>query len=156
MGGEHDQSQTDSDGNDIAGVRLPDVTVPLTTYTGWALRRGAQANDGCEAAGQFIPFARTLADRANGDPRPSVAERYKTFGDYHRKIVRAVEEMVEDRLLLCEDVEAQLTRLMQAGLARGVPGPEGGILPAVQLPKQCRDKKDHHDEDDDDDDDDDD
>ena len=49
--------KTDSDGNDIAGVRLPDVTVPLATYTGWALRRGAQANDGCEAAGQFIPFA---------------------------------------------------------------------------------------------------
>jgi len=102
--------KTDSDGNDIAGVRLPDVTVPLATYTGWALRRGAQANDGCEAAGQFIPFARTEAERAaTGDPRPSVAERYKTFGDYHRKIVRAVEDMVEDRLLLCEDVEAQLT-----------------------------------------------
>jgi Alpha/beta hydrolase domain len=30
--------KTDSDGNDIAGVRLPDVTVPLATYTGWALR----------------------------------------------------------------------------------------------------------------------
>jgi len=102
--------KTDSDGNDIAGVRLPDVTVPLATYTGWALRRGAQANDGCEAAGQFIPFAKTEADRAaTGDPRPSVAERYKTFGDYHGKIVRAVEDMVEDRLLLCEDVEAQLT-----------------------------------------------
>src|SRR5205085_4705108 len=34
--------KTDSDGNDIAGVRLPDVTVPLATYTGWSLRRGAQ------------------------------------------------------------------------------------------------------------------
>ena len=54
--------KTDSDGNDIAGVRLPDVTVPVATYTGWALRRGVQANDGCEAAGQFIPFARTEAE----------------------------------------------------------------------------------------------
>ena len=33
--------KTDSDGNDIAGVRLPDVRVPLATYTGWALRSGA-------------------------------------------------------------------------------------------------------------------
>ena len=33
--------KTDSDGNEIAGVRLPDVTVPLATYTGWALRAGA-------------------------------------------------------------------------------------------------------------------
>ncbi len=146
--------KTDSDGNDIAGVRLPDVTVPLATYTGWALRRGAQADDGCEAAGQFIPFPRTRDDRTKtGDPRLSVAERYESFGAYHGKIVRAVEDMVEDRLLLCEDVEAQLTRLMQAGLDRGVPPPEGGVLPAVQLPKECREDK-HHDRDHDDDDDD--
>jgi len=146
--------KTDSDGNDIAGVRLPDVTVPLATYTGWALRRGAQADDGCEAAGQFIPFPRTRDDRTKtGDPRLSVAERYESFGAYHGKIVRAVEDMVEDRLLLCEDVEAQLTRLMQAGLDRGVPPPEGGVLTAVQLPKECREDK-HHDRDHDDDDDD--
>jgi len=146
--------KTDSDGNDIAGVRLPDVTVPLATYTGWALRRGAQADDGCEAAGQFIPFPRTRDDRTKtGDPRLSVAERYESFGAYHSKIVRAVEDMVEDRLLLCEDVEAQLTRLMQAGLDRGVPLREGEVLPAVQLPKECREDK-HHDRDHDDDDDD--
>ncbi|MGB8436625.1 MAG: alpha/beta hydrolase domain-containing protein, partial [Burkholderiales bacterium] len=47
--------KTDKDGNDIAGVRLPDVTVPLATYTGWALRAGTWANDGCEGSGQFIP-----------------------------------------------------------------------------------------------------
>ena len=63
--------KTDSDGNDIAGVRLPDLRVPLATYTGWALRSGAHANDGCEASGQFIPFPRTEAERAaSGDPRP--------------------------------------------------------------------------------------
>ena len=143
--------KTDSDGNDIAGVRLPDVTVPLATYTGWALRRGAQADDGCEAAGQFIPFPRTRDDRTKtDDPRLSVAERYESFGAYHSKIVRAVEDMVEDRLLLCEDVEAQLTRLMQAGLDRGVPLREGEVLPAVELPKQCRKGK-HGDSDDDED-----
>src|SRR5207237_1769197 len=66
--------KTDSDGNDIAGVRLPDVTVPLGTYTGWALRSGAQANDGCESSGQFIPFAQTEAARVGAtDPRQSVA-----------------------------------------------------------------------------------
>ena len=75
--------KTDSDGNDIAGVRLPDVTVPLATYTGWALRSGAQANDGCEASGQYIPFARTAVERElSGDPRPSVEERYPSFGQY--------------------------------------------------------------------------
>ena len=29
-------SKTDSDGNDIAGVRVPSVAVPIATYTGWA------------------------------------------------------------------------------------------------------------------------
>jgi hypothetical protein len=42
--------RTDRDGNDIAGVRLPDVTVPLATYTGWALRAGSATGDGCEGA----------------------------------------------------------------------------------------------------------
>jgi hypothetical protein len=51
--------KTDADGNDIAGVRLPDVRVPLNTYTGWALRAaGLGENDGCEGSGQRIPFPR--------------------------------------------------------------------------------------------------
>ena len=118
--------KTDSDGNDIAGVRLPDVTVPLATYTGWALRRGTWANDGCEAAGQYIPFARTKAERmASGDPRPSVEERYKSFGQYRSAVVNAVDALVKNRLLLCEDAGAQVTRLIDAGLAAGVPAPDG-------------------------------
>jgi hypothetical protein len=149
--------KTDGDGNDIAGVRLADVTVPLATYTGWALRRGAQASDGCEANGQFIPFAKTEADRAKtNDPRPSVEARYKTFADYHGKVRSALEEMVSDRLLLCEDAGFEETRLMQAGITRGVPAPEGGVLPAVQLLKACSEDGHHHrdhDRDDDDDDD---
>jgi len=126
--------KTDSDGNDIAGVRLPDVTVPLATYTGWALRRGAHANDGCEAAGQFIPFPRTAADRAaTGDPRASVEERYPSFEAYHGRIVKALDDFVRDRFLLCEDVPAELNRLVQAGLTRGVPAPEGD-MPVASFP----------------------
>jgi hypothetical protein len=118
--------KTDSDGNDIAGVRLPDVTVPLATYTGWALRRGAQANDGCEAAGQYIAFAKTKADRlASGDPRPSVEERYPSFAAYQSAVQNAIDGLVKDRLLLCEDADDQLTRLIQAGLDAGVPQPHG-------------------------------
>src|SRR5262245_28038564 len=55
--------RTDEDGNDIAGVRLVDVTMPLATYTGWALRSRPQANDGCEVTRQLIPFAGTHAQR---------------------------------------------------------------------------------------------
>jgi hypothetical protein len=143
--------KTDSDGNDIAGVRLADVTVPLATYTGWALRRGAQANDGCEANGQFIPFAMTEADRAaKNDPRPSVAARYPTFDDYHGKVRAALNDMVEDRLLLCEDAAFEETRLMQAGVTRGVPNAPA-VLPTPQTLPACEPRKPHgkHDHDDD-------
>ena len=144
--------KTDSDGNDIAGVRLVDVTVPLATYTGWALRRGAQASDGCEAAGQFIPFAMTEGQRGS-DPRRSVAARYPDFAAYHGRVRSALEQMVSDRLLLCEDAGSEEARLMQAGLTRGVPPPEGGVLPPVQLLAACEPKKHHGRKDRDDDDD---
>ncbi|HTJ05597.1 MAG TPA: alpha/beta hydrolase domain-containing protein [Caldimonas sp.] len=122
--------KTDSDGNDIAGVRLPDVTVPLATYTGWALRSGPQANDGCESSGQYIPFAKTAADRAaTGDPRPSVGERYPSFGMYRAAVNKAIDDLVKDRLMLCEDTDDQQTRLLAAGLAAGVPAPTGNGRP---------------------------
>jgi hypothetical protein len=120
--------KTDRDGNDIAGVRLPDVTVPLATYTGWGLRRGAQANDGCESTGQYIPFAKTTADRqSSGDPRRSIEERYASFDNYYNRVRRAVDNMVKDRLLLCEDADSQIQRLVTAGLTAGVPAPDGNM-----------------------------
>jgi hypothetical protein len=133
--------KTDSDGNDIAGVRLPDLRVPLATYTGWALRSGVWADDGCEAAGQFIPFAPSEEERVADDPRPSVQQRYPTFQAYHGKVRQALQELVSERFLLCEDAGAEETRLMNAGLARGVPAPEGGALPAVQPLTACQPPK---------------
>jgi hypothetical protein len=127
--------KTDSDGNDIAGVRLPDVTVPLATYTGWALRSGPQADDGCESSGQYIPFAKTRSDRtASGDPRPSIEERYPSFGQYQSAVIRAIDTLVKDRLMLCEDADEQLTRLLQAGLDAGVPAPQGKLPPQATVP----------------------
>jgi hypothetical protein len=112
--------KTDADGNDIAGIRLPDVTVPLATYTGWALRAGAQAGDGCEGTGQMIPFAKTKADRlASGDPRLSIEERYPSFSMYAAKVKSAVQDMVDKRLMLPEDAQPAIDRLLKAGEATG-------------------------------------
>ncbi|HVO89261.1 MAG TPA: alpha/beta hydrolase domain-containing protein [Casimicrobiaceae bacterium] len=112
--------KTDADGNDIAGVRLPDVTVPLATYTGWALRSGPQANDGCEGSGQYIPFAKTKADRtASGDPRLSIEERYPNFSSYYFAVFNAINNFVANRWMLPEDAGPALNRMLQAGLSTG-------------------------------------
>ncbi len=112
--------KTDADGNDIAGIRLPDVTVPLATYAGWSLRAGAQANDGCEGSGQMVAFPNTKADRmASGDPRLSIEERYPSFSAYDKAVRAAVDDFVAKRFMLREDAQAALNRMLRAGQATG-------------------------------------
>jgi hypothetical protein len=119
--------RTDSDGNDIAGIRLPELEVPLATYTGWALRAGVWANDGCEGSGQYIPFQATQAARvAAGDPRPSVQERYASYNIYENQVVAAVDDLVRRRFFICDDTQGIVTRLLSAGVAAGVPPPPPG------------------------------
>jgi hypothetical protein len=108
--------KTDVDGNDVAGVRLPDVSVPLATYTGWGLRAAYAGQpvpivDGCDATGQRIPFAPTAASRQPGgpnagDPRLSIAERYASSADYVSKITAAANALLARRLMLQADVDA--------------------------------------------------
>jgi Alpha/beta hydrolase domain len=112
--------KTDSDGNDIAGIRLPDVTVPLATYAGWALRSGVWANDGCEGSGMSIPFAQTQAARvAAGDPRPSIEERYGNFSFYYYKLLFAINDMVGRRFMLPEDASGAFNTGLQKVLQPG-------------------------------------
>ena len=70
----------DADGNDRAGIRLPEIAVPLASQTGWNWRHpSAGAPDALAAyRGSYLPFGWTKAEReAKGDPRPSVEERYR-------------------------------------------------------------------------------
>jgi len=139
--------KTDSDGNDIAGIRLADLTVPLATFTGWALRSGVWADDGCESTGQYIPFAQTLEERiASGDPRPSVEERYQSLSHYVREVTHALNRMVRQRLLLCEDFDSELERLIAAGVAAGLHDSPSGREPSP-TPPSC-DTRSRDDEDD--------
>jgi len=122
----------DADGNERAGIRLPEVTVPLATYTGWNFRNAATGGTGQLVAllGSYIPLSRTKADReARKDPRPSIEERYPSFGQYNSAVDRAIDDLVKDRLMLCEDTDDQQARLLAAGLAAGVPAPNGNGRP---------------------------
>jgi hypothetical protein len=98
--------KTDADGNDIAGIRLPEIAVPLATYTGWGLRAfPPDANEGCDWAGQRLDFAATTTERlANGDPRLSIEERYPNHGVYVKAVAQSAFELRRQRLLLDEDV----------------------------------------------------
>jgi Alpha/beta hydrolase domain len=108
--------KADADGNDIAGLRMPEVTVPVATYTGWALR--ADGLDGCDAAGQKIDFAKTKAARlAAGDPRPSLEERYADHATYVGQVTRAAQALKDQRFLLDEDVQ----RIIAAAQTASVP-----------------------------------
>ncbi len=98
-------SRVDQDGNEVAGIRLPSVAVPVATTTGWALRRaGFGENDGCEGAGQSIPFKNTKAERLRvNDPRLSLEERYRTHEGYVQAVTKATDELLKRRLLLPAD-----------------------------------------------------
>jgi hypothetical protein len=97
----------DADGNERAGIRLPDVAVPVATYTGWNLRGAACGAEGMLArwTGSYFPFATTPEEsRATGDPRPAVRERYPTRQEYLDRIAEAARRLQQDGLLLEEDV----------------------------------------------------
>jgi hypothetical protein len=99
-------SAVDADGNEIAGIRLPPIAVPLGTHTGWNVYQ-AQPCELCDRDGSFVPFARTRAERERtGDPRPSLAERYGDCALYVARIETAAAALVADRLLLPADMRA--------------------------------------------------
>jgi hypothetical protein len=108
-------SEVDADGNDLAGIRLPEVAVPLATYTGWNFRNpeigGTSRLVG--NTGSYIPFTRKQADReARKDPRLSIEERYASRDDYLAKVRTAVDALVRDRYLLAEDVDTTVKRAL--------------------------------------------
>ncbi|MCH7857283.1 MAG: hypothetical protein IIB37_11075 [Gemmatimonadetes bacterium] len=100
--------RVDPDGNMLAGIRHPDLSVPIGTFTGWNLRREGFAEGAqCGGAGSFIPFASDEAERrASGDPRLSIEERYPTHDAYVSAVAQAAERLVQDRLLLRRDAQA--------------------------------------------------
>jgi hypothetical protein len=105
--------QVDADGNERDGVRLPEITVPLATYTGWNLRDPTIGAPDQRVAfeASYLPFPRTAADRQKtGDPRKSVAERYSNREAYLAQYKKAMDDLVKQRWILPEDSAALMRR----------------------------------------------
>jgi len=104
-------SAMDEDRNDVAGIRLPDVAVPLATYTGWNVRheemgQGGLMTSGAPLFGTTLVLPRTRTEReASGDPRKAIDERYASKEDYLARVRAAAEALVRERYLLEEDIE---------------------------------------------------
>jgi hypothetical protein len=105
--------QVDADGNERDGVRLPEIAVPLATYTGWNLRDPAIGAPDQRVAfeASYLPFPKTAADRLKtGDPRLSIAERYTDRDEYLTSYKEEVDDLIEQRWILAQDRAALLYR----------------------------------------------
>jgi hypothetical protein len=105
--------QVDADGNELAGIRVPEVSVPLATTTGWNFRAERLGNSKTiySLLGSYVPLPRTRAEReARRDPRLSIAERYTGRDDYLQRIRAAANTLVKERFILEQDVEDVVQR----------------------------------------------
>ncbi len=120
----HMVSAVDDDANEIAGISMPIITVPLATHAGWNLRHqdiggGGQVlstggASGGTLRGSTIPFAVTRREReSTGDKRLSIEERYASKEQYLQLVKKAAEDLIGRRYLLEEDLEPVIEQASQ-------------------------------------------
>jgi Alpha/beta hydrolase domain len=105
--------QVNVDGNDVSGIHLPELAVPLGTYTGWnvTVPQLADLRYLAGLVGGFESFPLTKEQREqSGDSRLSIEERYAGRADYLQRVQQAAEDLVRQRFLRSEDVPAVLLR----------------------------------------------
>jgi hypothetical protein len=105
--------QVDADGNDVGGIRIPEIAAPLGTHTGWNVSHPqlSELHYLAGLLGSFEPFARTAADRQRtGDQRPSIAERYSGRQEYLARMEAAARDLVRQRFLRDADVAGVIRR----------------------------------------------
>jgi hypothetical protein len=86
----------DGDGNDLAGIKLPEVAVPVAAHTGWNVRATEIGG-----AGQLLPLAGATLPFSPEE----ISHRYASREDYERRARAVAAALVAERYLLAEDVE---------------------------------------------------
>lgn len=108
-------SAVDGDGNELAGVRLPDVVHPVATHTGWNTRSPETGSPDqqipMEGFSRWFPLTE-IQRESSGDPRRSISERYSDRDEYERLVREVVQDLVESRYVLAEDNELVVENTM--------------------------------------------
>ena len=115
--------KVDADGNERGGVPVVLLDAPLGTYLGWNVTADGDKpfhkDQICNYVGGMVPFARTAAERrANGDPRPSLEERYGSHAGYVEQVRAAAARAVEQKFLLPEDAQSLVDAAQASAVLR--------------------------------------
>ncbi len=93
-------SKVDPDGNEVAGIRLPDIAVPLATYTGWnEYKPPYPKGELADRDGSYLVF-----------PAEKIAQRYPNRAAYLGKVQAVLDSLMKERFLLQEDADLYLEK----------------------------------------------
>jgi len=128
--------QVNADGNDVTGILLPDQLAPLATFAGFSYRSPtADGPDGCESTGLYLQLGNTSA--VSGDPRPTVAARFPTYGAYLNAVVAGVDKLIWQRFATCGvDSTTMLANKLTSAYVASVAAtaPANNQQPALSVP----------------------
>ena len=148
--------RVDRDGNELGGVPTVLRDAPLGTYLGWNITAGPDTPAGpnapvydtrpfhagqvCNYVGGMVPFAKTKAQRlANGDPRLSLEERYKTHDGYVAAVKKAADNAACKGYLLAGPEQASdgSTAKCQSPIPAGFPNDWKALVDAAITSNVC-------------------
>jgi hypothetical protein len=108
--------RVDSDGNELGGVPTVQRDAPLGAYLGWNITAGPgqtgydgrpfHAGQVCNYVGGMVPFAVRKGEKAPGDLRPSLEERYHNHAGYVAAVTAAANNAFNQGYLLAADRDA--------------------------------------------------
>jgi hypothetical protein len=86
---------------------MPDISVPLGTYTGWNFRNPSTGSPtelvSLLGSSTYFPATRAARETAR-DPRRSVEERYPSREAYLEQVEKAADALVSRGYLIIDDV----------------------------------------------------
>ncbi len=93
--------QVDKDGNELGGIRLPWIAVPVARWTGWNPRDPSIGfpNDRIAFVGSWFPFTKAR-----------IAELYPTFDAYFGRYGAAALALANEKYIVADDMPFLLTR----------------------------------------------